>query len=69
MGFEYIKSTTSSNLVTYVNTIIHSVSTQGRTDSVYFDLSNNCDIVPHSLLLRKLQLNFPLVMSIDITAT
>jgi hypothetical protein len=53
----------------FLSTLFHPVGTQGQTDSVYFHLSNDYDIVPHSLLLRKLQLNFPLVMSIGFTAT
>jgi sarcosine oxidase/L-pipecolate oxidase len=49
-------------LVTYLNSILPSVSTQGQTDSVYFDLSNAFDIIPHNILLHKLS-NFGLSSS------
>jgi hypothetical protein len=43
----------------YVNTLLHSVVTQGQTDSVYCYLNNAFNIVPHSLSLCKLS-NFGL---------
>jgi hypothetical protein len=49
-------------LVTYINSIIPSVSTQGQSDSVYFDLTKAFDIVSNNILLRKLS-NFGLSSS------
>jgi hypothetical protein len=55
-------NSTTTNLFTYLNSIMPSVSTQGQTDSVHFDLSNAFDIVPHNILLLKLN-NFGLSSS------
>jgi hypothetical protein len=51
----FIKSkSTATNLVTYLNSIKASVSSQGQTDTIYFDLSQDFDKVSHTLLLHKL---------------
>jgi hypothetical protein len=51
----FIKSKfTATNLVTYLNSITASVSSQGQTDTIYFNLSQAFDKVSHTLLLHKL---------------
>jgi hypothetical protein len=55
-------SSTATNLVTYLNSIMPSLSTQGQTDSVYLDLTKAFNIVPYNILLRKLS-NFGLFSS------
>jgi hypothetical protein len=61
-GFRKFNST-ATNLVTYLNSIIPSVSSQGQTNSVYFELTKAFDVAPHNIILRK-HSNFglPLVM-------
>jgi hypothetical protein len=44
---------TSTNLVTYLNSVIPPVSTQGQTDSIYSNLNNAFDIVPPRKLAEK----------------
>jgi hypothetical protein len=44
-GFHKFNSTTT-NLVTYLNSIMPTVCTKGQVDSVYFDLSSAFDTVP-----------------------
>jgi retron-type reverse transcriptase len=48
-----------TNLKTYLHEVLLSVCSQGQFDSVYFDLSQAFDKVPHTLLLDKLN-NFGL---------
>jgi hypothetical protein len=58
-GFIIKSKSTATSLPTYLNSITVSVSSQGQTDSIYFDLSQGADKVPHILLLHKLS-NFGL---------
>jgi hypothetical protein len=60
-GFRKSNSTTI-NLITFLNSIMPSVSTQGQTDLVYFDLSNAFDISPHNILLLKLSIFFYFIL-------
>jgi hypothetical protein len=48
-----MKSTTTS-LVTYLDFISPSVSSQHHVDYIYFDFSRGFDFVPHSILIYKL---------------
>jgi hypothetical protein len=49
----------AANLITCLNSITFSVSSQGQTDSVYFDISQVFDGDPHAFSLHKLS-NFGL---------
>jgi hypothetical protein len=52
-GFIKSKSTVT-NSVTFPDFVTPLFCSQGQTDSIYFDFSNAFDILPHSLLLHKL---------------
>jgi hypothetical protein len=68
-GFRKHNSTTT-NLITYLNTVMPSVNTQCQTDSVYFDLSNALILFPIIYsCVNSLTPVFLLVMSIGFTAT
>jgi hypothetical protein len=43
-----------TNLVTFLDTVTALVCSQGQTDSIYFDFSSAFDIIPHGLLLHKI---------------
>jgi hypothetical protein len=45
---------TVTNLITCLNSVTISVSSQGQTDSIYFDLSHDFDKISHTPLLHKL---------------
>jgi hypothetical protein len=45
---------TANNSVTYLNDVTPPVCSQEQFDSVYFDLSQDFDKVPHALLFNKL---------------
>jgi hypothetical protein len=42
-----------SNLVTYLNNVLLYVCLEGQFDSIYFDLSQEFDKVPYTLLLAS----------------
>lgn len=51
----FIKSrSTVTNLVTFLDFTAPLVCSQGQSDSIYFDFTNAFDILPHALLLHKL---------------
>jgi hypothetical protein len=51
----FIKSkSTITNLVTFLDFVTPLVRSQSQVDSIYFDFSNAYDILPHALLLHKL---------------
>jgi hypothetical protein len=51
----FMKSmSTATNLVTYLNSITVSVSSQGQTGTIYFDLNQAFDKVSHTHLINKL---------------
>jgi hypothetical protein len=52
-GFIKLKSTTT-NLLTFLNSITVPISSQRQADSVYFELIQAFDKVPHILSLYKL---------------
>jgi hypothetical protein len=52
-GFNKSKSTIT-NLVIFLDFVTPLVCSQGQVDSIHFDFSNAFDILPHALLLHKL---------------